>query len=136
MTETTITLCGKEVKMRYCAATEIGYEELTDKSSAIFVPEVIKDKNGKIKDVKQNANLNDYIKLSIAGIIAAYPDGEEPPVTAKQIVNEATGEEITSMVTAIVKLRGEWYRIPTPAVDNTPADESTDGDKDDEEEKN
>lgn len=136
MTEATITLCGKEVKMRYCAATEIGYEELTDKSSAIFVPEVTKDKNGKIKDVKQHANLNDYIKLSIAGIIAAYPDGEEPPVTAKQIVNEATGEEITNMVTAIVKLRGEWYRIPTPAADNTPADDTTDGDKDGEEEKN
>ena len=136
MTEATITLCGQEVKMRYCAATEIGYEELTDKSSAIFVPEVKKDKNGKIKDVKQNANLNDYIKLSIAGIIAAYPDGEEPPVTAKQIINEATGEEITNMVTAIVKLRAEWYRIPTPAIDNTPADDTTDGDKDEEEEKN
>ena len=66
-TERTITLCGKQVKMRYCAATEIGFETLTGKSSAIFVPEVIKDKKGKIKEVKQHATLSDFTNLAIAG---------------------------------------------------------------------
>jgi hypothetical protein len=117
MTEKTITICGKQVKMRYCAATEIGYEKLSDKSSAIFVPEVIKDENGTITDVKQNATLSDFVQLAIAGIIAAYDsDNDDAPVTAKQILNEAAGYEVSKMVTTIVELRNDWYSVPNVAV--------------------
>jgi hypothetical protein len=119
MTEKTITICGKQVKMRYCAATEIGYEKLSDKSSAIFVPEVIKDENGTITDVKQNATLSDFVQLAIAGIIAAYDsDNDDAPVTAKQILNEAAGNEVSKMVTTIVELRNDWYSVPNVAVTN------------------
>ena len=31
-TEKTITICGKEVKLLYCAATENGYEQLAGQS--------------------------------------------------------------------------------------------------------
>jgi hypothetical protein len=117
MTEKTITICGKQVKMRYCAATEIGYEKLSDKSSAIFVPEVIKDENGTITDVKQNATLSDFVQLAIAGIIAAYDsENDDAPVTAKQILNEAAGNEVSKMVTTIVELRNDWYSVPNVAV--------------------
>ena len=119
MTEKTITICGKQVKMRYCAATEIGYEKLSDKSSAIFVPEVIKDENGTITDVKQNATLSDFVQLAIAGIIAAYDsENDDAPVTAKQILNEAAGNEVSKMVTTIVELRNDWYSVPNVAVTN------------------
>lgn len=119
MTEKTITICGKQVKMRYCAATEIGYEKLSDKSSAIFVPEVIKDENGTITDVKQNATLSDFVQLAIAGIIAAYDsDNDDAPVTAKEILNEAAGNEVSKMVTTIVELRNDWYNVPNVAVTN------------------
>jgi hypothetical protein len=117
MTEKTITICGKQVKMRYCAATEIGYEKLSDKSSAIFVPEVIKDENGTITDVKQNATLSDFVQLAIAGIIAAYDsENDDAPVTAKQILNEAAGNEVSKMVTTIVELRNDWYSVPNVAL--------------------
>jgi hypothetical protein len=119
MTEKTITICGKQVKMRYCAATEIGYEKLSDKSSAIFVPEVIKDENGTITDVKQNATLSDFVQLAIAGIIAAYDsDNDDAPVTAKQILNEAAGNEVSKMVTTIVELRNDWYSVPNVAAND------------------
>lgn len=119
MTEKTITICGKQVKMRYCAATEIGYEKLSDKSSAIFVPEFIKDENGTITDVKQNATLSDFVQLAIAGIIAAYDsENDDAPVTAKQILNEAAGNEVSKMVTTIVELRNDWYSVPNVAVND------------------
>jgi hypothetical protein len=119
MTEKTITICGKQVKMRYCAATEIGYEKLSDKSSAIFVPEVIKDENGTITDVKQNATLSDFVQLAIAGIIAAYDsENDDAPVTSKQILNEAAGIEVSKMVTTIVELRNDWYSVPNVAAND------------------
>jgi hypothetical protein len=130
MTEKTITICGKQVKMRYCAATEIGYEKLSDKSSAIFVPEVIKDENGTITDVKQNATLSDFVQLAIAGIIAAYDsDNDDAPVTAKQILNEAAGNEISKMVTTIVELRNDWYSVPNVAVTNDYVEEQEEKEK-------
>lgn len=130
MTEKTITICGQQVKMRYCAATEIGYEKLSDKSSAIFVPEVIKDENGTITDVKQNATLSDFVQLAIAGIIAAYDsENDEAPVTAKQILNEAAGNEISKMVTTIVELRNDWYSVPNVAVTNDYVEEQEEKEK-------
>lgn len=127
MTEKTITICGQQVKMRYCAATEIGYEKLSDKSSAIFVPEVIKDENGTITDVKQNATLSDFVQLAIAGIIAAYDsENDDAPVTAKQILNEAAGNEVSKMVTTIVELRNDWYSVPNVAVTNDDVEDDED----------
>lgn len=130
MTEKTITICGKQVKMRYCAATEIGYEKLSDKSSSIFVPEVIKDENGTITDVKQNATLSDFVQLAIAGIIAAYDsENDDAPVTAKQILNEAAGNEVSKMVTTIVELRNDWYSVPNVAVTNDYVEEQEEKEK-------
>ena len=130
MTEKTITICGQQVKMRYCAATEIGYEKLSDKSSAIFVPEIIKDENGTITDVKQNATLSDFVQLAIAGIIAAYDsENDDAPVTAKQILNEAAGNEVSKMVTTIVELRNDWYSVPNVAVTNDYVEEQEEKEK-------
>lgn len=130
MTEKTITICGQQVKMRYCAATEIGYEKLSDKSSAIFVPEVIKDENGTITDVKQNATLSDFVQLAIAGIIAAYDnENDDAPVTAKQILNEAAGNEVSKMVTTIVELRNDWYSVPNVVVTNDYVEEQEEKEK-------
>ena len=117
-TEKTIQICGKEVAMRYCAATETGYEKISGKSSAIFVPEIEKDEDGNIKSVKQNAKTEDFIILAVAAIIAAYQrKKEDAPITADDIIYEANPEEVTELLKTICELRNEWYNIP--AVVNT-----------------
>lgn len=117
-TEKTIQICGKEVAMRYCAATETGYEKISGKSSAIFVPEIEKDEDGNIKSVKQNAKTEDFIILAVAAIIAAYQrKKEDAPITADDIIYEANPEEVTELLNTICELRNEWYNIP--AVVNT-----------------
>ena len=111
----TITLCGKEVNIMYCAATETGYEIMADKSSQVFLPTILeRDENGKVtKAEPPAATLDDYIKLALAGIIAAYEsEDKKPPVTSKDILYHATSEEVTNLVATIGKLRKEWYNVP------------------------
>ena len=119
--EKTITICGKEVLMRYCAASETGYELLSDgKSSSIFVPDIEYADDGEtVVAVKQNAKTDDYIKLALASIIAAYErNKQEVPITAEEIMYDATPTEITAMITTVMELRTQWYTIPKTIPDN------------------
>ena len=73
-TEKTITICGKEVKLLYCAATESGYEQLAGQS--------IND-----LDFKKQSDL---LKLALAAIISAYSrDKQEPPITDSDLLYNA-----------------------------------------------
>lgn len=112
--ERTITLHpdGQEVEVRmlYCAATETGYEQLSGKSSDAFVA-----RNGKDGEViPPTAKLDDYLKLAISAIVAAYSrKGEEPPVKTGQIIYDCTAEDITQLVTTVIQMRYEWYTVPS-----------------------
>lgn len=114
MTEKTITICGKEVRLRYCAATETGFERITGKGIDAFSPKFGKDEDGNtIVTDKPTADTNDYIVLAASAIIAAYErNGEQPPVTLSDILYNATPQEITALLTAVVALRNEWYSLP------------------------
>ena len=135
-TEKSIQICGKTVLMRYCAATETGYEKISGKSSTIFVPEIEKDENGNIINIKPNTTTEDFIILAVAAIIAAYQrKHEDAPISSDDIIYEANPAEVTELLKTICELRNEWYNIP--AVVNT--DENmTDDDKEatEKEEKN
>lgn len=110
--EKTITICGKEVAMRYCAAAETGYETMSGQSSDIFVPDIERDKDGNITDIKQKAKADDYIKLAFAAIIAAYArKGEDSPITAEDILYDASPTEVTNLITTVITLRNQWYEV-------------------------
>ena len=122
--EKTIKICGKEVQMRYCAAAETGYERLSGQSSDIFVPDVEKDEEGNIKSVTQKAKADDYIKLAIAAIIAAYARKEQdPPITADDIIYDAEPDEVSQLITSVVELRAKWYNIPAVVSEQSDAPE-------------
>lgn len=130
ITEKTITILGKEVKMRYCAAAETGYEALAGKPSTVFMPIIEgRDAEGKPTKVQPSpATTDDYLKLALAAIIAAYArNNEEAPVTAEDILYDASPQEINELLLSVAKLRNEWYNIPdvVPATetDEKPADE-------------
>ncbi len=129
ISEKTIQICGKDVQMRYCAAAETGYERLSGQSSDIFVPEVERDDEGNITNVKQRAKADDYIKLAIAAIIAAYArQNEESPITADDIMYDATPQEVTTLITTVIELRAKWYEIPSVVKQDEPADEEDEND--------
>ena len=113
MNAKTITICGKDVEMLYCAATETGYESISGQSCEIFIPEISKDKQGK-DQIRMRAATRDYIQLAVAAIIAAYTrKGEEAPVTADDILYNATSQEVTALITTVIELRNAWYKVPS-----------------------
>lgn len=96
-TEKTITICGKEVKLLYCAATENGYEQLAGQS---------------INDLDFRKQ-SDLLKLALAAIISAYSrDKQEPPITDSDLLYNAEPKDITQLIIAVIELRAEWYNVP------------------------
>lgn len=113
MTKKTITICGKEVEMFYCAATENGYERMSGKQISVFVPTFKTNEEGKtVIDKLPETTNEDYLQLAIAGIVAAdYYYEREPSITSKDILYDATPTEMANLITSIVELRAEWYSI-------------------------
>ena len=113
MNAKTITICGKDVELLYCAATETGYESISGQSCEIFIPEISKDKKGK-DQIRMRATTRDYIQLAVAAVIAAYTrKGEDAPVTADDILYNATSQEVTKLITTVIELRNAWYQVPS-----------------------
>lgn len=116
--------------MLYCAATETGYESISGQSCEIFIPHTVKDKNGQ-SQLQLRATTTDYIRLAIAAIIAAYQrKGEEAPVTADDILYNATAKEVQSLISTVIELRTAWYLVPSVIKDeDSQNDETEDEDK-------
>ncbi len=115
ISEKTITICGKEVRLRYCAGAEIGYENISGKSSEIFAP-IVTERDADGKPTKINppaATTDDYLKLALSAIVAAYGrNDEDAPIAFKDIIYDATPKEVMELLNTVVVLRQEWYAIP------------------------
>ena len=113
--EKTITICGKDVKMRYCAAAETGFELQSGHKIDVFSPTPTEwDTNGNpIEFEPAKATTFDYLYLANAAITAAYlKDDQEPPIKDKEILYDATPQEVKDLLLSVVTLRAEWYKVP------------------------
>lgn len=95
--------------MGYCYSTEIAFKDLAGQDITDFMTEALPlIQDSKMPDVKKTI----YAILSC--IIAYYQSiGEEPPVKDTDLMNEATPIEIGTALGTVLKLRGEFYHIPT-----------------------
>ena len=102
MTERTINILGKDVRMKYCAATETGFEKLTGKS---------------INDISFTTQ-EDLIALAVSSIVAAYArNNEEPPISSDDLLYDAKPTDIVELAKTVIELRAEWYGIPKVVAD-------------------
>lgn len=132
MKKETITICGREVDMLYCAAAETGYEKLSGMSSEVFIPKRAMSGDQPVNDSDGNpiynapeATLDDYIKLAVSAIIAAYAkDGKDAPITTEEILYDAGPTDITTIVATVARLRTEWYSIPSALQSDEVSEES------------
>ena len=142
MTEKTITICGKDVTILYCAATETGYERLAQKGIDVFLPTFgpNPDKPKEtIMTAPPTANTEDYLQLAIAAIVAASESKkQEVPITADDLLYRATKAEVTALITAVIELRNEWYGLSKVISDSAmkPAESEDPDDKKEQEGKN
>jgi hypothetical protein len=116
MNQKEITICGHQVKLMYCAASEQGFEDLSGKS-------IIDIDFTKSKDV---------MNLSVACIIAAYTEAkQEPPIKSEDILYHTTSKELADLYMTVINLRSEWYGVPNIVADQLQkeAEQMTDAEK-------
>lgn len=118
--------------MRYCAATETGYETISGKPATIFMPDITKDAKGNIISIETKAETEDYIKLALAAIIAAYArDNQKAPIQSEEIMYDAQPKDVILLIKTVTELRNEWYDIPSIIKpDENQTEENQDEDKD------
>ena len=115
MTSKKITICGKEVELFYCAATENGYERMSGgKTIGVFIPTFKTDKNGnQVIDKMPEATNEDFLLLAIAGIVAADTYYKrDASINSEDILYDATPTERRLLIDTIIELRNEWYEVP------------------------
>lgn len=112
--EKTITIQGKDVRMRYCAATETGFTSISGKDASVFsARQLYNDKGKKDGIAPPEATTEDYLTLALAAIVAAYArTGDTAPVTSDDILYDFTPAEVQLLIATVVELRLEWYRVP------------------------
>lgn len=104
---------SQEVRMRYCAASETGFETLSGKSSAVFSPVRKVGEDGEERVEFPEISLEDQLRLAIASIVAAYAmRGEDAPVTAEEILYAVKPDGIGLLVRTVWELRAAWYQVP------------------------
>jgi hypothetical protein len=118
MTQRKITICGKEIDIFYCAATEKGFEQMSDKTISVFWPTFKQNEQGEtVLDQMPTAKTGDYLYLAIAGIVAADTYFDRKGIDTNDILFNATPEERNLLVQTIAELRDEWYGIPKVVAD-------------------
>lgn len=104
-----ITLCGKQVVLAYCYATEIGYKTLSDEDVIDFGSEIAeKIQQQQMPDIKRT------IFLILASMNAYYESiNAEAPITDKELLYESSPQEIGVVLGVILGLRSKFYHLPT-----------------------
>ncbi|MBR6605329.1 MAG: hypothetical protein IKK92_05615 [Prevotella sp.] len=103
-----ITLCGRQVTLAYCFATEIAFRDLSGEDMTDFISEAVSALQSKrMPDIKKT------IFAILAAITAQYSySEEEPPVNSAVIMNECTPEEFGTAIGTLITLRAQFYHIP------------------------
>jgi len=114
-----ITICGTQVTLAYCFATEISYKILAEDDITDFIKSSIKDiQNEHMPDVRKSI-------YAILAAMTAYCDAngiKEYPITDDDIIFNAAPTEIATAIGTIIGLRSEFYRLPK----DEPEEETTD----------
>ena len=103
-----VTLCGKQVTLAYCYATEIAYKDLTNEDIIKYIRYAIECIQSKEDpDIKQSV-------FAIVACMIAYSQSkneEETPVTDKELMLHMSPLELGKAVLAIISMRLEFYKV-------------------------
>lgn len=110
MTEDIINICGKDVHLAYCFATEIAFKDLTGEDITDFMIEVGANVN------KEQPHMPDIRKTIFAIIAAAIAysqaKGVDAEISDKDIMNNASPRELAEALGMVALLRSQFYYIP------------------------
>lgn len=92
-TKKTINILGEDVNIKFCMAVEIAYEDITEEPFSL----------------EPLAKVKNMLALSMACIIVNNP---ETSITIDRLLNEASGQDIGMLNTAVIDSMTEWLKIP------------------------
>ena len=123
-----ITICGKEVTLAYCYATEIAYKDLSDENIADYIKEAVA-----CIQQETDPDVKHTIYAILACMLAYYQSrGEEAPLTDTDLMNDAKPAELGTAIFTIIGLRMDFYKVPKGEPADTVNSGSAAGDKEDE----
>lgn len=111
-----ITLCGKQVTLAYCYATEISYKILSDEDIIDFGQEIIeKIQHEQMPDIRKSLFL---ILASMQSYYESLPAGQDgkkqtSPIGDHELMYECTPKEIGQALGIIIGLRSQFYHVPS-----------------------
>ena len=103
-----ITIAGKQITLAYCYATEIAYKILSEQEITDFMAEASEAIQAeKMPDIRKS------MFVILAAAQAYYEaNGEEIPITDKELMYESSPEDIGRALGVIIGLRMKFYHAP------------------------
>lgn len=119
-----ITICGKQVTLAYCYATEIIYKDIAGEDLIDFFQHANACISKK-RDPDVKRTLSVIISLSMAYDQWKNEDDKEAhqQLTLKELMNKATPAEIGMAMLAVLDLRGQFYHVSKSDEEEVKADE-------------
>ena len=110
----TTTINGKQVTLAYCYATEINFSKFTKGGiAATFIQETAVKIDALTKgDTTAQPDIEKCIYLILAAAIAySSSKGEEPPITADDLMFTDNPSELYEALGLVILLYGEFYNL-------------------------
>ena len=115
-----VAICGKQVTLAYCYATEIAYKDLADEDMLDYAKHAIESIHA-----QRDPDIKRTIFAIIACMMAYYNEVEDTPVKDSDIMKEATPVEIGTALLAILTMRNEFYHVPSGEPEDKPASDGS-----------
>jgi hypothetical protein len=112
-----ITICGKQVTLAYCYATEIAYKDLANEDLFDYANHAIESIRA-----QRDPDIKKTILAIIACMMAYYEDADKMPVKDSEIMKNATPVDIGTAMLTILSMRSEFYHIPKGEPEDKPKD--------------
>ena len=112
-----ITLCGKQVTLAYCYATEIAYKDLSNEDMLDYAKHAVE-----AIQAQRDPDIKRTIFTILACMMAFYEDADKAPVKDSDIMKDATPVEIGTAMLTILSMRSEFYHVPAGEPEDKPQD--------------
>ena len=119
-----VTICGKQVTLAYCYATEIAYKDLADEDILDYAKHALES-----IQAQRDPDIKRTIFAIIACMMAYYNEVEDTPVKDSDIMKEATPVEIGTALLAILTMRNEFYHVPSGEPEDKPTSSGSPAEK-------
>ena len=119
-----ITICGKQVTLAYCYATEIIYKDIAGEDLIDFVHHAVESIQAQ-KDPDAKQSLSAILSCAMAYDQSKEENGEktQEQLTIKELMNDAKPAEFGLAMLAVLDLRRQFYHVAKADEEEVKAEE-------------